>query len=80
MSSQFNKASKATRAAETDLVEADAMAGRRDLSCAQQMARAMRKEAKRRRSKAQRRQARQICDPDLIEDFEDFGDFEDYPY
>lgn len=71
MKRQLNKTSKSAKSAEADLVDADAMAGRRDLACAQQMARAMRKEAKRRRAKAQRRQARQICDYDAYEDLDD---------
>lgn len=72
MKSQLKKAVKSAKSAKEDLVEADSMAGRRDLHGAQQMARAMRKEAKRRRSKAQRRQARQICDLDDYEDLDDY--------
>ncbi len=81
MSSQLNKAAKAAKSAEEDLVEAEVMAGRQNLYGAKQMARAMKREAKRRKAKARRRQARQICDhPDLLDDYEDYEDYEDYSF
>ena len=74
---QLQRAENAKKAAQRDLVEADAQVAKIDgttlggpfQKC---IARRMRRAAKRRMSKADRRQGRAICDMQL----DDFADFE----
>ena len=73
MSTQYLKTQKASASAEQDLVEADILAGK-DIYGARQAARLERKQAKRRRAKAHRRESAHMCDPS---NYDENGDFID---
>jgi len=70
---QIRRADSAKKAAQQDLVEADIQANK-EVECSnagpfhKRLARRMRRAAKRRMSKADRRQGKMICDPDNWQD------------